>query len=165
MSVVFKKEVLDEFEIIANRYPTRRAALLPALWLAQREFGYLSLEVLDYIAQIVKISPVQVYEVAEFYTLFHKKPVGKYHLQVCRTISCALNGALDIQRAIEAHLHTKPGEITHDKLFSYELVECLASCHTAPCMRINEDYYENLSPEKVNEILNQLVKENNQNAI
>src|SRR5579859_1328229 len=147
MAVTFKPEVIKEFEGIVSRYPVRRAALLPALWLAQREFGWLSTDAMVCVADLVGVSPAQVLEVAEFYTMYHKKKPGKYHLQVCQTLACMLAGVDEVKKVIEKKLNLKPGETTPDGQFSYQLVECLASCHAAPCMQVNDDYHENLTLE------------------
>ncbi|SRR5579871_741130 len=159
MAVEFKKETKDEFEAIAARYPVRRAALLPALWLAQREFGWLSTDAMKAVAQMVGCSPAQVLETASFYTMYHKEKAGKYHLQVCQTISCLLNGSEEVKKAIEQKLHLKPGGVTPDGKFSYQPVECLAGCHNGPCMRVNDDYYENLTPQKVEELIQKWAEE------
>jgi NADH-quinone oxidoreductase subunit E len=156
MSVQFKPEVVEEFEAIAARYPVRRAALLPALWLAQREFGWLSPDAMLRVAELVGVSPVQVLEVAQFYTMYQKKKPGKHHLQVCQTIACLLAGSEEIKKTIERVLDLKPGETTPDGKFSYQLVECLASCHTAPCMQVNDDYHENLTPQSVETLIEKL---------
>jgi NADH-quinone oxidoreductase E subunit len=156
MTLQFKPEALKEFEDIASYYPVRRAALLPGLWLAQREFGWLSPEVLEATAKLVGVSPAQALEVAEFYTMYFKKKPGKYHLQVCRTFVCMMNGSEEISRVIEEKLNLKPGETTPDGQFSYQPVECLASCHTGPCMRVNDEYHENLTPESVRHLIEKL---------
>jgi NADH-quinone oxidoreductase E subunit len=158
MTVQFRPEVITEFETIAQRYPVRRAALLPALWLAQREFGWISTDAMKCVAKLVGISPVQVMEVAEFYTMYQKKKPGKYHLQVCQTISCLLAGSEEIKKTIEKKLNLKPGDTTPDGQFSYQVVECLASCHTAPCMQVNDDYHENLTPQNTEKLLDELRK-------
>lgn len=156
MVLAFKPEVLKEFEGIAAHYPVRRAALLPALWLAQREFGWISEEAMKCVATLMDVSPVQVLEVVNFYTMFQKQKPGKYHLQVCRTLSCLLNGSEQIQAKIEEVLKLKPGEITPDGQFSYQTAECLASCHTGPCMRVNEENHENLTVDKVEKLIEKL---------
>jgi NADH-quinone oxidoreductase E subunit len=158
MAVAFKSEVVQEFEDIAARYPVRRAALLPALWLAQREFGWISEDAMVCVAKLVGVSPAQVMEVANFYSMYQKRKPGKHHLQVCQTISCLLNGSEEIKKTIERVLDLKPGETTPDGQFSYQLVECLASCHTAPCMQVNDDYHENLTPESTEKLINELRK-------
>ena len=156
MALTFKPETLKEFEGIAARYPVRRAALLPALWLAQREFGWISTEAMKAVADMVGCSPAQVLETASFYTMYQKNPPGKYHLQFCQTISCLLNGAEEVRAAAEKKLGIKDGQTSKDGQFSLQGVECLASCHTAPCMRINDEYHENLTVEKINQILDEL---------
>lgn len=144
------KKKLDE---ILTHYPTKQAALLPALWLAQEQFGYLSLETMKYVAELLEISPAHVYSVATFYTMFHLKPVGKHHLQVCRTLSCALMGSDNIVEHLKKKLKIQDNEVTPDGKFSLCQVECLASCGTGPAMMVNEKYYEALTPKKVDEIL------------
>ena len=158
MGLEFKKETIDEFEGIAQRYPVRRAALLPALWLAQRDFGWISTDAMVAVSKLVGCSPAQVLEVAEFYTMYQKKKPGKYHLQVCQTIACLLAGSEEIKKVIEQKLRLKPGETTPDGQFSYQPVECLASCHTAPCMQVNDDYHENLTPESTGKLIDELRK-------
>jgi NADH-quinone oxidoreductase E subunit len=158
MAVTFKPEVVKEFEGIAARYPVRRAALLPALWLAQREFGWISEDAMVCVAKLVGVSPMQVMEVAGFYTMYQKTKPGKYHLQVCQTIACLLAGSEEIKKTIERVLDLKPGQTTPDGKFSYQTVECLASCHTAPCMQVNDDYHENLTPESTEKLIAELRK-------
>ncbi len=158
MSLKFDQKTIDEFETIAKRYPVRRAALMPALWLAQREFGWISEEAMLCVAQLVGVTPAQVMEVAGFYTMYQKKKPGKYHLQVCQTTSCLLAGSEEIKKTIERVLGLKPGQTTPDGRFSYQTVECLASCHTSPCLQVNDDYHENLTPEKVEKLINELRK-------
>jgi len=158
MAVQFEQKTIDEFEGIAKRYPVRRAALLPALWLAQREFGWISEEVMVCVAKLVGVSPMQVMEVAGFYSMYQKQKPGKHHLQVCQTIACLLAGSEEIKKTVERVLDLKPGETTPDGQFSYQLVECLASCHTAPCMQVNDDYHENLTPESTEKLIADLRK-------
>jgi NADH-quinone oxidoreductase subunit E len=158
MAVTFKPEVVKEFEAIAARYPVRRAALLPALWLAQREFGWISEDAMVCVAKLVGVSPMQVMEVAGFYTMYQKNKPGKHHLQVCQTIACLLAGSEEIKKTVERVLNLKNGETTPDGQFSYQLVECLASCHTAPCMQVNDDYHENLTPESTEKLIAELRK-------
>jgi len=158
LSLKFSKKALDEFEGIAKRYPVRRAALLPALWLAQKEFGWLPPDAIELCAGLVGCSPAQALEVAEFYSMYKKKEGGKYHLQVCQTISCLLNGSEEIKKVVEQKLGLKPGETTPDGQFSYQPVECLAGCHTGPCMQVNDDYHEHLTPKKMEELIEELKK-------
>ena len=154
--VEFSEQAKKEFEDILKRYPTKRAALLPVLYLAQREFGHISLRVMEYIAELLDITAADVYDTASFYTMFHLKPIGKYHIQVCHTLSCALMGASNIVDYIKKKLNIEVGETTEDGLFTLSKVECLGSCGTAPVMQINDDYYENLTEEKIDKVLDEL---------
>ena len=141
----FSEAALAEYRALLTRYPTRRAALMPALWLAQREFGWLSLPVLEYVAELMELPLAWVTSVASFYTMYWKEPKGRWHLQVCRNLPCQLRGAIHVQRAIERRLGIRDGERTTDGRFSLEEVECLASCGTAPVLQINnEEYHEGL---------------------
>ena len=149
-------DLKEKVEKIARKYPERRSALLPALFLAQKKYGYLTKETMEEVASILNLQPVQVYEVATFYTMFNKKPVGKYHVQVCTNVSCSLLGSEMIVDCLKKKLGIKSGETTEDKLFTLSEVECLGSCGTAPMMQINDTYYENLTEEKVNNILMEL---------
>lgn len=142
-----------KIEEIAKRYPDRRSAIMPALYLAQERYGYLSREAIEEVAAILNIPPIQVYEVATFYTMYNKKPVGKFHIQVCTNLSCMLLGAEDLLRFLKERLGIEEGETTKDGLFTLSTVECLGSCGTAPVMQINDTYYENLTKEKIEEIL------------
>jgi len=141
----FSEAALAEYRDIVPRYPTRRAALMPALWLAQREFGWLSLPVLEYLAELMELPLAWVTSVASFYTMYWKEPKGRWHLQLCRNLPCQLRGAGEIQRAIEQRLGIRDGERTRDGRFSFEEVECLASCGTAPVLQVNnQEYHEGL---------------------
>lgn len=152
----FNPENQKKFQEILTRYPAKQAAILPTLWLAQDQFSTITLEVMEYIAKLLEISPAHVYGVATFYTMFHLKPVGRHHIQVCRTLSCALMGAEGIVDYLKKKLKLEEGGVTPDGRFSLTTVECLASCGTAPAMMINEKYYENLNPKKIDEILSGL---------
>ena len=159
MSFAFTPENQKAFQDLLTRYPNKKAALLPALWLAQNQHGYLPLDAQELIAKLLDISPAHVFGVVSFYTMFKDKPVGKYHLQLCRTLSCALRGADGIIEHVQKRLNVTPGQTTKDGKFSLELVECLASCGTAPAMQVNETFAENLTIEKVNQLLDQLQRE------
>jgi NADH-quinone oxidoreductase subunit E len=139
-----------------SRYPKKEAAMLPVLYLAQQEFGYLSPEAIDYIAKLMGQPPARVHGVVSFYTMYNMKPIGRHHIQVCRTLPCALGGAEKITDFIKKKLAIELGQTTADGRFTLSEVECLASCGTAPMMQINDDYYENLNEEKVTEILDSL---------
>jgi len=138
------------------RYPDRQAAILPTLHLAQREFGFLSPETISTVAALLGFTPAQIEGVATFYTMYNRKPVGKYHLQVCRNLSCSLMGAEALIEHMSRKLGIKPGGTTADGTFTLSTVECLGSCGTAPVMQINDDYYENLTEESVDAILDGL---------
>lgn len=154
--IKFSEETMKLVNQIINRYPKgkHKSALLPILHLAQAEFdGWLSPEVMDYVASVLDITPVEVYEVATFYTMYYKEPVGKCVIEVCQTGPCCLKGAEDTVAYLENKLGIKVGETTEDGMFSLKTVECLACCGSAPVMQIGETYHENLTPEKIDAIL------------
>lgn len=153
---MLKDDTRKKIDALILRYPQRRSALIPALQLAQERHGYLSSDVVRDIAGIFGLSPNEVYEVASFYTMLYKKPVGKYVLQVCTNISCLLCDSEQIMSHLQQRLGIKPGETTPDGRFTLMEVECLASCGTAPVVQINDDYHENLTPGKLDEILDRL---------
>lgn len=160
-TIKFSDEALALVGKIIKRYPEGRekSALLPLLHLAQAEFGgWLSPETMDYVASLLKIKPVEVYEVATFYTMFNLKPVGKCVLEVCRTGPCWLRGAEDIIQYLENKLGIKEGETTPDGMFTLRTVECLASCGTAPMMQVGMNYIENLSTDNMDQVLDDLRK-------
>ena len=159
MPVQFSDATYKRFEEILTHYPTKRAALLPTFWLAQEEFGYLSPEVMEYIGQLLDLSPAYVAAVASFYTMLYKEPMGKFHVQVCTNLSCTLLGAERIVACLEKKLAIGLGQTTLDKKFSLNEVECLGSCGTAPVAQINDDYYENLTPERVVQLIDELAKQ------
>lgn len=150
---MLKDKYKDEIEQILSRYPVKRSALIPLLYVAQRDKGYVTEEAMTEIAGLLKLTPPQVYETITFYTMFNLKPVGKFHIQVCKSLMCALVGSDTIIGWIKAKLGIGPGETTADGLFTLSAVECLASCGTAPMMQINDDYYERLTEEKLDRIL------------
>ncbi|MFC1731703.1 NADH-quinone oxidoreductase subunit NuoE [candidate division KSB1 bacterium] len=156
MAVEFTQNTLQEFHRLLERYPTKRAVSLPTLHLAQKEFGYISDEVIEYVGELLDLTPAEVANVVSFYTMFYRKSMGKYIIQVCHTLSCSLLGARHIVDHISQKLGIKPGETTSDGRFSLLKVECLGSCGTAPVMQINDDYYEDLTPEKIDDILDGL---------
>lgn len=156
MSVAFSDTARAAFERMLSRYPTREAAILPTLHLAQREFGYLSGEAIEYVASLLGFSPAHIEGVATFYTMYRRKPVGKYHLQICRNLSCSLMGAEHLIEHVAKKIGVRPGETTPDGRFTLSTVECLGSCGTAPVMQVNDDYHENLTEESVDAILDGL---------
>lgn len=149
----FSVERQKEFEKLLPRYPNKEAAMLPTLRLAQEDFGYVSSDVIEFVALLLEVSTARVRAVATFYTMFDKRPVGMYHVQVCQNLSCSLMGTEHIIEHIQRQLKIGVGETTPDKRFSLSRVECLGACGTAPMMQINDDYYEDLTPEKVTAIL------------
>jgi NADH-quinone oxidoreductase E subunit len=146
----------QQIQALMNKYPRKRSALIPSLQLAQKEAGYLSNDTICEIARIFELTPNEVYEVATFYTMFYKKPVGKYVIQVCTNISCLLCNAEDIVSHLTGKLGIRFGETTPDGKYTLLEAECLGSCGTSPVIQINETYYEELTPEKVDQILDSL---------
>lgn len=159
--IAFRPEVLEQVEKIIARYPEGRqkSALIPLLHIAQKEFGgWLDVPVMDYVAGLLQIKPIEVYEVATFYTMFNMKPVGKYVLEVCRTGPCMVRGSDKILEHIRRVLNINDGETTADGMFTLKPAECLGACGYAPMMQLGKFYHENLTTEKVDEIL-QLCRE------
>jgi NADH-quinone oxidoreductase subunit E len=161
--IKFNAETMATVEKIIARYPAgkQKSALLPLLHIAQAEFdGWLSSDVMDYVASILNIQPIEVYEVASFYSMYNLKPVGKCLLEVCRTSSCWIRGAEDVVKHIEKRLGIKEGETTADGMFTLKTVECLGSCGTAPMLMCGSQFHENLTLEKVDTLLDNLKNEN-----
>jgi NADH-quinone oxidoreductase subunit E len=153
MALEFSPETLKKFAETVARYPKKEAAMLPVLYLAQQEFGHLGPEAIEYVAKLMEQTPARVHGVVSFYTMYNMKPIGRHHIQVCRTLSCALGGAERITGFIKQKLGIETAQTTSDGRFTLSEVECLASCGTAPMMQINDDYYENLTEEKIDQIL------------
>lgn len=156
MSVEFSAEAKKEFDEILKKYPEKRAALLPTLHLAQREFGWISADVMKYIGQLLDIPVQEVYDTASFYTMFKLEPTGKYLIQVCSTLSCYLRGSKEIVEHIKSKYGIDVGETTKDGKFTLWKVECLGACGTAPVVQINDDYYEEMTIEKLDQVLDKL---------
>jgi NADH-quinone oxidoreductase subunit E len=158
--ITFSNELIKQFDEIVTRYPEgkQKSALLPILHLVQAEFGWVSTTAMDKVADYLDILPIEVYEVASFYTMFFLQPQGKYVLEVCRTGPCSLVGAEKMMQHIEKKLGVKEGEVTKDGLFSWRGVECLAACGMAPVLQIGPDYtyYEHLTTEKVDVLVDEL---------
>lgn len=156
MSLSFSDEKLKEVQRIVDRYPQgkQKSALIPVLHLAQEEFGgWLSTETMDYVASVLNLKPIEVYEVATFYSMFNLKPVGKYMFEVCQTGPCMLNGSDDIVKYIYEKLGIKSGETTPDGMFTLKTVECLGACGYAPMMQQGKYYKEHLTKEKIDAII------------
>jgi len=151
----FSQEKLNTVNQIIARYPQgkQKSALLPVLHLAQEEFGWLSTETMDYVASLLSIEPIEVYEVATFYSMYHLKPVGKYVFEVCQTGPCMLRGSDDIIDYIGEKLNIAPGQTTEDGMFTLKTVECLGACGYAPMMQMGKFYKEHLTKEKVDQII------------
>jgi NADH-quinone oxidoreductase subunit E len=163
-STQFSDAALALVQKIIKRYPEGRhkSALLPILHIAQAEFGgWLSNDTMDYVASILNIRPIEVYEVASFYSMYNLQPVGKCVLEVCRTGPCWLRGSDDIIEYIENKLNIKAGETSADGMFTLKAVECLASCGSAPMMQVGNDFIENLSVEKMDKVLDNLRQTHN----
>ncbi len=156
MSLEFSNKTKKVIDKIIARYPQKEAALLPVLHVIQKEFGQISAEEEILAASLLDISQIKVREVVTFYTMFNRKAVGKYHIQVCSNLTCSLMGADNIIDYIEEKLGIKPGETTSDKKFTLSKVECLGACEQAPSMMINFDYHGYLDKEKINKILDNL---------
>jgi NADH-quinone oxidoreductase subunit E len=156
VSVAFSEEKQKEFERLLTRYPDREAVILPALHLVQQQYGDVTSEGIEYVAGLLGLSAARIEGVATFYTMYNRKPVGKYHVQVCRNIACSLLGAEHLIDHVSAKLGVKPGQTTADGKFTLAKVECLGACGTAPVMMINDDYYENLTAAKIDSILDGL---------
>lgn len=158
-SFTFSAESLAKIETILTHYPPERkkSAILPLLDLAQRENdGWLPTPAMEAVAAMLDMPFIKVYEVASFYTMFNLKPVGKYHVQVCGTTPCWLRGAEDIMNSCKKHLGIEKGGATDDGVFTLSEVECLGACVNAPMVQINDDFYEDLTPEKMESVLDDL---------
>ena len=153
---VFSPEVEAEIDRHLAKYPSTRSAILPLMFIVQRERGYLDAPGVSYLANRLSLRITDIWEVATFYSMLQTKPIGKYHIQICKTLSCKIMGEGKITEHVIKKLGIKPGETTTDGKFSLSLVECLGSCGTAPMFQINFDYHENLTPEKVDQILDSL---------
>ncbi|MFQ5457459.1 MAG: NADH-quinone oxidoreductase subunit NuoE [Myxococcota bacterium] len=153
---LLSKEARGEILDYTKRYPQKRSALLPALHIVQRDHGWIPADAMEEVAALLEIRPVEVQEAVSFYTMYNRTPVGRYHIQICRNISCALLQARRITRHISSRLGIGVGETTSDGRFTLTEVECLGSCGTAPMLQLNDAYHENLTEERVDEILDAL---------
>ena len=157
MALEFPKDKQKEIEWLLSRYPRKEAAMLPLLHLAQYEFGYISDEVMDLVGKTLELPTSRVKDVVTFYTMYHEQPVGKYHFQVCHTLSCAIRGSSQVVSYLEQKCNVKCGKgVSADGKFSIEKVECLGSCNSAPMLQLNDDYHEFLSKESVDNLFEKL---------
>jgi NADH-quinone oxidoreductase E subunit len=154
---MLSQKAIEEIETLKARYPSSRSALMPALYVAQDENGgYLSKEALRDVADVMGLTPADVESVASFYSMYNKRPVGKYMIEVCTNISCSLLGSQELAQHIEERLGVPIGENTPDGLFTVKRVECMAACGGAPAIQVNGLYHENMTPERFDELIEQL---------
>jgi NADH-quinone oxidoreductase subunit E len=156
MEFKFSEVNLKRIENEMKKYPVKRPAVMAALWIAQEQNGWISGEVIREVSSLLDMTPEEVLGIISFYTMYHQKPMGKYHIQVCTNVSCMLRGGYDIFSQVKEKLNVDNMQVTEDSLFSLEEVECMGSCGTAPMVAVNEDYYENLDKEKVDSLLKSL---------
>lgn len=160
MDFKFTSENIARINKEIQKYPLKKPAVMATLYIAQEQNGYISNEVIKEVATILDMTSEEVLGVVTFYTMYYQKPMGKNHIQVCTNVSCMLRGGYEIWKQVKDKLGIDDMGVTSDGLFSLEEVECMGSCGTAPMLAVNEDYYENLSKEKVEEIINSLSKSN-----
>jgi NADH-quinone oxidoreductase E subunit len=161
---LFNSEELKTVEKHIAKYPTKMSAIMPVLWMVQEKEGWISIESMKYVGQLLELPYEHVLGVATFYTMYFKKPVGKYHLQICTNVSCMLCGGTELFKYVSDKLGIKNKEITSDGIFSIEEVECLGSCGTAPMLQVNnKEYYENLTLPKVDELISKFRNEASKN--
>ena len=158
--VQFPENKIKKVQEIMARYPEgkQKSALIPVLHMAQEEFGWLSSETMDYVASLLKLEPIEVYEVATFYSMYNLKPVGRYMFEVCQTGPCMLRGSDEIIDYITQKLGIKPGETTADGMFTLKTVECLGACGYAPMMQMGKIFREHLTKEKIDSIIEECRK-------
>ncbi len=153
------KQEIKKIDEIKSRYPDEKAALLPLLWIIQEKYGWISEDSMRYVGDLLNMPYEQVLGVASFYTMFNKKPRGKFHLQLCTNISCMLRGGYELFHYLEEKLNLKNNETSPDSMFTIEEVECLGSCATAPMMQVNnKEFYENLTKEKIDLLIEEFKK-------
>ena len=154
----FSPEVVEEMRLHLTKYPPdrKRSALIPLLFVIQRERGYVDNEGVNFLARFLELEVTDIWETVTFYSMFNLRPVGKHHIQICKTLSCRIMGEPEITEHICNRLGIHVGETTDDEKFTVSLVECLGSCGTAPMLQIGFDYHEDLTTEKVDKILDSL---------
>jgi len=160
----FSASALEAIAALRKRYPTNQAALIPTLFVAQREFGHLDPAALELVAQTLGLPASKVISTATFYTMFNKEPVGRFHVQVCKNISCYLRGSDDVTRAFEDELDVDCGATTNDGLFTLTEVECLAACGRAPVVQVNENYHEWVTADGARQLVEELRTKNGRGA-
>ena len=152
----FTPQNLQRFQKIVGKYEQAASALMPALYLAQEQFGFLTPPVLEYVAGLLEIPAARAFEASSFYTMYKKRDMGKWCLQVCNNVTCTMMGSEEILAVIKEELGISPNENTKDNQFSLIKVECLGSCDTAPMMSVNDDYCENLNPKRMRDLIKRL---------
>jgi NADH-quinone oxidoreductase E subunit len=161
---LFNTEELKTVEKHISKYPTKMSAIMPVLWMVQKKEGWISTDNMKYVGQLLELPYEHVLGVATFYTMYFKKPVGKFHLQICTNVSCMLCGGTELFKYVSDKLGIKNKEVTSDGIFSIEEVECLGSCGTAPMLQVNnKEYYENLTLPQVDELISKFRSEASKN--
>jgi NADH-quinone oxidoreductase subunit E len=151
-----KPETVRAIEELITHYPQKEAALIPAMHIVQDELDWMPIEALDWVADKLELPRVRVYGVASFYTMFRRKPLGRLRIEVCTNLSCSLMGGTHVRDYLCKRLNIKPGETTPDGMVTLTEVECLGSCGTAPVMLVNDEFYENLTPEDIDKLLDRI---------
>lgn len=159
MEIKFNQQELEQVEYHKSKYPTAQSAIMPVLWMAQKKFGWLSKEVMEYVGDLLDLPYSHVYGVSTFYTMYFKKPMGKNHVQVCTNVSCMLRKGDEIFDHVSEKLGISHNEATEDKNFSLEEVECMGACGGAPMIAINEDFFENVDINQVDSLIDKLNNE------
>lgn len=159
LEIKVSAEAEDRIRDLLSKYPKANSAIMPALYIAQETFGWIDDRAIAWVAERIGVAPSHVRAVSTFYTMYYKAPVGKYHIQVCRTLSCSLRGGREIVAHLKERLGLESGEVSEDGMWSYEEVECLGSCGTAPMAEINDVYFENLTVEKLDALLDRIERE------
>jgi NADH-quinone oxidoreductase subunit E len=153
-----KSETLEKINKLIPRYPEKRSLVLPILHLIQKERGYICDSAMEWVADKLDLQPMAILEVLTFYPMFRRKPIGKIHIKVCRTLPCALNGAYSVCAQLQEKLRCKLGETSEDGKFTIDFVECIANCGTGPVVQVDETMYENITPDSVNGLVTKLKK-------
>jgi NADH-quinone oxidoreductase E subunit len=153
---MLSEQHLQKVEELRKAYPTSKALTLPVLWMLQDQEGYISTQAMEYVAKLLDVSPGHVLGVVTFYTMFHSKQVGRHHLEVCTNVSCMLRGSEKILARLEERLGTKCGTTSTDGKFTISEVECMGSCGTAPMLAMGEEYFENLTEQKIDDLVDSL---------
>jgi NADH-quinone oxidoreductase E subunit len=156
MEISFNPDELAQIDKVKSKYPSQQSAIMDVLWLAQKKWGWISPEIIEYIARLLDLPASSIEGVVSFYTMYFKQPMGKYHIQVCTNISCMLLGGENIYEYIKDKLGIDNHQTTNDGKFSLEEVECMGACGESPMIAINEDYYYNMNKEKIDKLLAEL---------